>query len=61
MAVESAGQTMLDCRPITSPAGAMGLMQVIPDTYAEMRLRHGLGGDPYDPRDNILRALAICA
>jgi soluble lytic murein transglycosylase-like protein len=25
MAAESAGQTMLDGRPITSPAGAMGL------------------------------------
>jgi soluble lytic murein transglycosylase-like protein len=58
MAAESAGQTMLDGRPITSPAGAMGLMQVIPETYAEMRLRHGLGADPYDPRDNILAGTA---
>jgi hypothetical protein len=58
MAAESAGQTMLDGRPITSPAGAIGLMQVIPETYAEMRLRHGLGADPYDPRDNILAGAA---
>jgi hypothetical protein len=58
MAAESAGQTMLEGRPITSPAGAMGLMQVIPETYAEMRLRHGLGADPYDPRDNILAGAA---
>ena len=36
----------------------MGLMQVIPETYAEMRLRHGLGADPYDPRDNILAGAA---
>lgn len=58
MAAESAGQTILDGRPITSPAGAMGLMQVMPETYAEMRLRHGLGADPYDPRDNILAGTA---
>src|SRR3546814_9955979 len=32
----------------------MGLMQVMPNTYEEMRLQHGLGGDPHDPRDNIL-------
>ncbi|MEW5424040.1 lytic transglycosylase domain-containing protein [Amorphus sp. 3PC139-8] len=55
---ESAGRTMLDGRPITSSAGAMGLMQVMPDTYDEMRRRHGLGGDPHDPRDNILAGTA---
>src|ERR1700730_4075559 len=55
---ESAGQTMLDGRPITSPAGAMGLMQVIPETYAETRLRHGLGADPYEPPDNLLAGKA---
>lgn len=27
----------------------MGLMQVMPDTWAELRLRYGLGNDPYDP------------
>ncbi|WP_262422600.1 lytic transglycosylase domain-containing protein [Brevundimonas denitrificans] len=46
---ESAG----DVRAISS-AGAMGLMQVMPDTWAGLRVRHGLGRDPYDPRDNIL-------
>jgi len=56
--VESAGQTMLDGRPITSSAGAMGLMQVMPDTYEEMRRRHGLGHDPHNPRDNILAGTA---
>ena len=55
---ESAGRTMLDGRPITSPAGAMGLMQVMPDTYEEMRRRHDLGRDPHDPRDNILAGTA---
>ncbi len=42
----------------TSHAGAMGLMQVMPATYAELRRRHGLGPDPYDPRDNILAGAA---
>lgn len=39
-------------------AGAMGLMQVIPSTYAKMRLQHGLGPDPWNPRDNILAGAA---
>lgn len=36
-----------------SPKGAMGLMQIMPDTWAGLRARHGLGTNPYDPRDNI--------
>jgi hypothetical protein len=36
----------------------MGLMQVMPGTWAELRIRHGLGRDPYDPRDNILAGTA---
>lgn len=36
----------------------MGLMQVMPRTYAEMRIEHGLGTDPHDPRDNILAGTA---
>lgn len=51
---ESGGKTMLDGRPITSRAGAMGLMQLMPGTWAEMRGVLGLGADPHDPRDNIL-------
>jgi hypothetical protein len=58
MAAESGGRQTLDGQPITSSAGAMGLMQVMPETYDEMRLRHGLGVDPYDPRDNILAGAA---
>lgn len=41
-----------------SDAGAMGLMQVMPDTWAGLRVRYGLGRDPYDPRDNILAGTA---
>jgi soluble lytic murein transglycosylase-like protein len=50
---ESAG----DARAISS-AGAMGLMQVMPDTWAELRVRHRLGRNPYDPHDNILAGTA---
>lgn len=41
-----------------SPKGAMGLMQIMPVTWQELRARHGLGDDPYDPRDNILAGAA---
>jgi Transglycosylase SLT domain len=54
MRAESGGQTVIDGRPITSPAGAMGLMQLIPETYADLRRRFGLGPDPHDPHDNII-------
>lgn len=54
MRAESGGRTMLDGRPITSHVGAMGLMQLMPGTWADMRARLGLGSDPHDPRDNIL-------
>ena len=30
----------------------------IPDTWAGLRIRHRLGRDPYDPRDNILAGTA---
>lgn len=41
-----------------SPKGAMGLMQIMPETWAALRARHGLGNDPFDPRDNILAGAA---
>ena len=37
-----------------SPAGAMGLMQLMPGTWDRQRSRYGLGSDPFDPRDNII-------
>jgi Transglycosylase SLT domain len=49
MRVESAG----DARALSNK-GAIGLMQIMPDTWTMLRQQHGLGDDPYDPRDNIL-------
>ena len=54
MRAESAGRTMLNGRPIVSRAGAMGLMQLMPGTWAEARAVLHLGADPFVPRDNIL-------
>lgn len=54
MRAESRGLTMLNGHPIRSRAGAMGLMQLMPTTWAEMRARLALGTNPDDPRDNIL-------
>ncbi|WP_343521280.1 lytic transglycosylase domain-containing protein [Sphingomonas sp.] len=54
MRAESGGRTHLHGRPITSRAGAMGLMQIMPGTWAELRARLRLGADPHDPRANIL-------
>jgi hypothetical protein len=51
--VESAGNARAK-----SPKGAMGLMQIMPETWAELRLRYDLGKDPYDPHDNILAGTA---
>ena len=50
---ESAG----DVRAISS-AGAIGLMQVMPDTWAGLRVRYTLGRDAYDPRANIMAGTA---
>lgn len=41
-----------------SRAGAIGLMQVMPATYAELRSRHGLGPDPFAIRNNVLAGTA---
>jgi D-alanyl-D-alanine carboxypeptidase len=36
----------------------MGLMQVMPETYEQLRESYGLGSDPYDPHNNILAGAA---
>ena len=41
-----------------SHAGAMGLMQIMPATWAMLSARHGLGADPFDVRSNILAGAA---
>lgn len=53
MRKESAG----DVRAVSS-AGARGLMQIMPDTWHDLRARWSLGRDPFDPRDNILAGTA---
>jgi soluble lytic murein transglycosylase-like protein len=58
MRAESAGRTHLNGRPIRSRAGAIGLMQLMPATWAVMRDALGLGADPDDPRANILAGTA---
>ncbi|MDU1671776.1 MAG: lytic transglycosylase domain-containing protein [Bradyrhizobium sp.] len=49
MQIESGG----DERAISS-RGAIGLIQLMPTTWVELSVRHGLGLDPFEPRDNIL-------
>ena len=58
MRQESGGRLYEDGQLITSGAGAMGLMQVMPDTYDGLRQRYALGDDPYDPHDNIMAGAA---
>ena len=53
MRVESAGDASAISR-----AGAMGLMQLMPRTYATLRARLGLGANPFDPHDNIIAGAA---
>jgi soluble lytic murein transglycosylase-like protein len=53
MQAESGGDTRA-----VSPMGAMGLMQIMPETWATLRLRYGLGADPFDPHDNIIAGAA---
>ncbi|MGE0294457.1 MAG: lytic transglycosylase domain-containing protein [Hyphomonadaceae bacterium] len=54
MRIESRGD-----RRAVSPKGAMGLMQLMPETWAALRARYGLGRDAFDPHDNILAGAAF--
>lgn len=59
MRQESGGRTMLgENQPIISRAGAIGLMQVLPETYDEMAMEHKLGANPFNARDNIMAGTA---
>lgn len=53
MRQESGGQEQA-----VSSAGAMGLMQIMPDTFDGLRQRYTLGNDPFEPRDNIMAGTA---
>jgi soluble lytic murein transglycosylase-like protein len=53
MRAESAGNPRA-----VSPKGAAGLMQIMPDTWAYLRARYGLGEDIYLSRDNIMAGAA---
>jgi soluble lytic murein transglycosylase-like protein len=53
MHVESRGNVRA-----VSPKGAIGLMQIMPDTWTGLRRRYGFGHNPRDPRDNILAGAA---
>ncbi|GBR68065.1 murein transglycosylase [Acetobacter tropicalis NRIC 0312] len=50
---ESAGD-----RHAVSGAGAMGLMQLMPGTWRDVRRTLNLGDDPFDPHDNIAAGAA---
>ncbi len=58
MRAESGGHEYLHGQLTVSPAGAMGLMQLEPETYQEMAARYGLGPDPFNPYDNIIAGTA---
>ena len=58
MRVESGGNLYRGGDLVTSGAGAMGLMQVMPGTYSELQERHNLSDDAYDPHNNILAGTA---
>ena len=53
MHVESVGDVHA-----VSGKGAMGLMQIMPPTWEELRTKYHLGNDPYQPRDNIFAGAA---
>ncbi|MGC9271337.1 transglycosylase SLT domain-containing protein [Acidiphilium sp.] len=58
MRVESGGHEYMNGHLTVSYTGAMGLMQLEPETYREMAARYGLGTDPYNPYNNIMAGAA---
>jgi hypothetical protein len=62
MRLESGGRTMLaENQRMISDKGALGLMQVLPGTFAEMRAEHRLGPDAFEPVANINAGTAYLA
>ena len=58
MRVESGGHEYINGQLTVSGAGAMGLMQLEPETYSEVAAQYGLGSDPFNPYDNIMAGTA---
>ncbi len=58
MRIESGGHEYINGQLTVSQAGAIGLMQLEPETYQEMAARYGLGDDPFNPFDNIMAGTA---
>jgi hypothetical protein len=59
MRMESGGHTKsAHGTPITSKTGAMGLMQLMPETWRDMQHEYRLGQNPYDPHDNVIAGAA---
>src|SRR3546814_11836240 len=54
MTAESGGRPIWKRRPPVSHARAMGLMQLLPANWADLRRRPGLGRHPPPSRANIL-------
>jgi hypothetical protein len=62
MRLESGGRPMLnENQRMISDRGALGLMQVLPGTFAEMREQYRLGADVFDPAANINAGTAYLA
>jgi hypothetical protein len=58
MRQESGGHLFRNGELITSWVGAMGLMQVMPQTYDGLKARYNLDDDAFDPHNNILAGTA---
>jgi hypothetical protein len=59
-ALDTVGYARRECwrMRVRSRKGAMELMQIMPQTWSDLRARYDLGAKPYDPRDNILAGAA---
>jgi hypothetical protein len=58
IAAESGGHQERDGAPVVSPTGAMGLMQLMPETFGAMARRYHLPAKPFAARENILAGAA---
>src|SRR3546814_17565701 len=59
MRAESADCRHLNGRTFTSPAGTVGLLQLLPASWDVLRLPYDLGSDTYDPHHKITSGAAL--